>query len=62
MKAKHPITGVVYYFVDKALPFGSSRYFHYDEGAIKSSTFECSFILSGAFYFFKVLPDISEVQ
>lgn len=24
MKAKHPITGVVYYFVDKCLPFGSS--------------------------------------
>lgn len=25
MKAEHPITGEVYYFVDKALPFGSSR-------------------------------------
>lgn len=29
MKAKHPSTGVVYYFVDKALPFGSSRYFNF---------------------------------
>ena len=24
MKAKHPITGIIYYFVDKCLPFGSS--------------------------------------
>lgn len=25
MKAEHPVTGEIFYFVDKALPFGSSR-------------------------------------